>query len=151
VSEGKNRQITVLLVEDDPNDAFLVSTAFQRAVGETTLVHFGDGDSAMRYLAKEAPYDTREDSPKPTMMLLDIKLPKRSGFDVLTWTRGQSNALRRMPILMLTSSGQKSDIDRAFELGATAYLQKPSRPRLLSEMITDLKNFWVKWAEVPEI
>jgi CheY-like chemotaxis protein len=52
---------------------------------------------------------------------------------------------------MLTSSGQKSDIDRAFELGATAYLQKPSRPRLLSEMITDLKNFWVKWAEVPEI
>jgi CheY-like chemotaxis protein len=151
MNEEGNRQLTVLLVEDDPNDALLVSTAFQRAADMTTLIHFGDGDSAIRYLAKESPYDTRDDSPKPTMMLLDIKLPKRSGFDVLTWIRSQSNALRRLPILMLTSSGQKADIDRAFELGATAYLQKPSRPRVLSEMVTDLKNFWVKWAEIPEV
>ncbi len=151
MSEERNRQLTVLLVEDDPNDALLVRTVFERAVGTATLVHFGDGDAAIRYLAKDPPYDTRDDPPKPTMMLLDIKLPKRSGFDVLSWTRSQSSALRRLPILMLTSSGQQADIDRAFELGATAYLQKPSRPRVLSEMVTDLKNFWIKWAEVPEI
>ena len=151
MSDERNRQLTVLLVEDDPNDALLVRRAFERGVGPTTLLHFGDGDSAIRYLAKEPPYDTRNDSPKRTIMLLDIKLPKRSGFDVLSWTRSQSNGLRRLPILMLTSSGQQADIDRAFELGATAYLRKPSRPQVLSEMVTDLKNFWVKWAEVPEI
>ena len=61
------------------------------------------------------------------MMLLDIKLPRRSGFEILSWTRGQTNTLKRLPILMLTSFGRQADIDQAFELGATAYLQKSSR------------------------
>ena len=147
MNQNTLREVTVLLVEDDANDALLVRTALERVGGDLRLVQFGDGDAAVRYLAGQPPYDSRADSPRPTVMLLDIKLPRRSGFEILSWARSQPNALKRLPILMLTSSGQKDDIDRAFELGATAYLRKPSRAKMLSEMMVDLKNFWVKWAE----
>jgi CheY-like chemotaxis protein len=145
------RRITVVLVEDDPNDVLLIRRALERTSGEMTLIHLSDGDAAVQYLAGEGPYENRMESPTPTIMLLDIKLPRRSGFEVLTWARSQSTAAKRIPILMLTSSGQKADIDRAFELGATAYLRKPSRAKMLSELVADLKNFWIKWGEIPEV
>jgi CheY-like chemotaxis protein len=149
--QDPSKHINVILVEDDPNDVFLIRRAFERTGGEMALVHLSDGEAAMQYLAGEAPYDKRALSPSPTIMLLDIKLPRRSGFEVLSWARSQTNATRRMPILILTSSSQKADVDRAFDLGATAYLRKPSRSRALSELVADLKSFWVKWGEIPEI
>ena len=149
--QDPTRRITVILVEDDPNDVLLIRRAFERTGGNMTLIHLSDGDDAIRYLAGEAPYDVRSTSPEPTIMLLDIKLPRRSGFEVLSWARSQSSAAKRIPILMLTTSAQKADVDRAFELGATAYLRKPSRARLLSDMVADLKNFWIKWGEIPEV
>jgi CheY-like chemotaxis protein len=149
--QDPSRRITVVLVEDDPNDVLLIRRAFERTGGEMTLIHLSDGDAAVQYLAGEAPYDNRSISPSPTIMLLDIKLPRRSGFEVLTWARSQPTQAKRIPILMLTSSNQKADIDRAYDLGATAYLRKPSRAKQLSEMVADLKNFWIKWGEIPEV
>ena len=145
------RRITVVLVEDDANDVLLIRRAFEKSAGAIPLVHLADGDAAVRYLAGESPYENRLGSPGPTIMLLDIKLPLRSGFEVLSWARSQPSEVKRLPILMLTSSGQKADIDRAFDLGATAYLRKPSRATLLSELVADLKNFWIKWGELPEL
>lgn len=146
-----SRRITVVLVEDDPNDVLLIRRAFERVGGDMTLIHLSDGDAAIQYLAGEEPYQDRLTSPVPTIMLLDIKLPRRSGFEVLNWARSQPTSAKRIPILMLTSSGQKADIDRAYDLGATAYLRKPSRSKLLSELVADLKNFWIKWGEIPEV
>jgi CheY-like chemotaxis protein len=143
--------MTVVLVEDDPNDATLIRMAFERTAGEMGFVHLSDGDSAVTYLAAERPYEARAHSRTPMLMLLDIKLQRRSGFDVLKWARSQPAPISRLPILMLTSSAEIADVDRAFDLGATAYLRKPSRTKLLSEMVGDLKNFWVKWTETPEI
>jgi|SRR5581483_3598385 len=115
------------------------------------FIHLTDADAAVRYLAGEPPYEYRAHSATKLMVLLDIKLPRRSGFDVLHWVRTQPVPTCRVPILMLTSSDQKADVDRAFDLGATAYLRKPSQTKLLSEMIGDLKNFWIKWGETPEL
>ena len=145
------QRMTVVLVEDDENDAMLIRMAFERTAGEMGFVHLPDGDAAVTYLAGEGAYEGRAHARTPMLMLLDIKLPRRSGFDVLTWARSQPAPICRLPILMLTSSGQTSDVDRAFDLGATAYIRKPSRTKLLSEMVGDLKNFWVKWAETPEV
>ncbi len=146
-----SRAITVVLVEDDPNDAMLIRRAFERTTGEMGFVHLSDGDAAVRYLAGESPYQERLNSTFRLMLLLDIKLPRRSGFDVLHWARTQPAPLCRVPILMLTSSNQRTDVDRAFDLGATAFIRKPSRINLLSEMVGDLKNFWMKWGEMPEV
>jgi CheY-like chemotaxis protein len=146
-----SRRITVVLVEDDPNDVLLIRRAFERTGGEMTLIHLSDGEAAIQYLAGQEPYENRLTSPAPTIMLLDIKLPRRSGFEVLNWVRSQPTPAKRIPILMLTSSGQKADIDRAYDLGATAYLRKPSRSKSLSELVADLKNFWIKWGEIPEV
>ena len=150
-SHGMEQRITVVLVEDDPNDAMLIRMAFERTAGEMGFIHLTEGDAAIKYLAGESPYDTRAQSPAPTMMLLDIKLPRRSGFEVLTWARTQPAPINRLPILMLTSSVQKSDVERAFDLGASAYIRKPSKTKQLSELVGDLKTFWIKWAEVPEV
>jgi CheY-like chemotaxis protein len=149
--QDPSQRITVILVEDDPNDVLLIRRAFERTGGDMALVHLSDGEAALQYLAGEPPYDKRVSSPSPTIMLLDIKLPRRSGFEVLSWARSQTTATRRLPILILTSSTQKADIDRAFDLGATAYLRKPSRSKSLSELVADLKSFWVKWGEIPEL
>ena len=151
VTRFPGQRVTVVLVEDDPNDATLIKMAFERTAGEMGLVHLTDGDAAVTYLAAEGLFEERAHSHTPMLMLLDIKLPRRSGFDVLKWARSQPAPISHLPILMLTSSAETADVDRAFELGATAYIRKPSRTRLLSEMVGDLKNFWVKWTELPEV
>ena len=151
VKRFEEQRITIVLVEDDPNDATLIRMAFERTAGEMGFVHLSDGDAAVTYLAGEGPYEGRVHSRTPMLMLLDIKLPRRSGFDVLKWARSQPAPISRLPILMLTSSAELADVDRAFDLGATAYIRKPSRTKLLSEMVGDLKNFWVKWTETPQI
>lgn len=151
VNRVPTQRMTVVLVEDDPNDAMLVRMAFERTTGDMGFVHLMDGDAAITYLAREGTYEGRTQSRTPMLMLLDIKLPRRSGFDVLKWARSQPAPISRLPILMLTSSAETADVDRAFDLGATAYIRKPSRTKLLTEMVSDLKNFWVKWTEAPEV
>lgn len=151
VTRFPGQRTTVVLVEDDPNDATLIRMAFERMAGEMGFVHLSDGDAAVTYLAAEGVYEERTHLRTPMLMLLDIKLPRRSGFDVLKWARSQPAPISRLPILMLTSSAETADVDRAFDLGATAYIRKPSRTKLLSEMVVDVKNFWVKWSELPEV
>lgn len=84
-------------------------------------------------------------------MLLDIKLPKRSGFEVLLWLRSQGGPIKRLPTLMFTSSKHQVDINLAFERGANAYLTKPDSIRELTSLLGDLKNFWLKRVELPDI
>jgi CheY-like chemotaxis protein len=128
--------ITVVLIEDDANDAMLIRHAFERTKGEMGFVHLSDGDAAMRFLMGKSPHQDRDNSGQRLMVLLDINLPRRSGFEVLQWARSQPVPMCRVPILMLTSSDQKVDVNRAFDLGATAYIRKPSRRNQLSEMIS---------------
>ncbi len=141
----------VLLVEDNSFDVQLIKAALVRTPGEINLVRVDDGDKAVEYLAGTAPFDDREKYPVPITMLLDIKLPKRSGFEVLEWLRSQNGPVKRLPALMLTSSKHQVDINRAFEHGANAYLTKPDSIRELTILLGELKSFWLKRVELPEI
>jgi CheY-like chemotaxis protein len=84
-------------------------------------------------------------------MLLDIKLPKRSGFEVLEWLRSQQGPVRRLPTIMLTSSTQRKDVNHAFERGANAYFAKPESIKDLASLLAEFKNFWLDRSELPEL
>jgi len=110
------RRGSVLLVEDDPNDVALTQRAFERAGFANPLQVLSDGEQAIGYLGGEASYADRNRYPLPILVLLDLKLPRTSGFEVLAWIRGAPN-IRRLPVVVLTSSQQSPDIDRAYDAG----------------------------------
>jgi len=114
----------ILLVEDDPNDA-LIAQRFLRTAGIThRVVHVNDGWEAMLYLAGKTPFNDRSAWPLPVLVLLDLKLPKYTGFDVLTWLHTRPE-LSKLPVVVLTGSVYAEDRRRATELGAIGFEIKP--------------------------
>ena len=89
--------------------------------------------------------------PLPILILLDLKLPRRSGFEVLSWIREQDNGLQRLPIVVLTSSSHSQDVNRAYDLGANSYLVKPGGPDALFDMIQKLDTYWLTINHNPEL
>ncbi|HLK52563.1 MAG TPA: response regulator [Candidatus Angelobacter sp.] len=141
----------ILLVEDNTLDVKLLMAALVRTPGEINLIRVNDGDKAVDYLTGTPPFDDREKYPIPITMMLDIKLPKRSGFEVLEWLRSQPGPIRRLPTVVFTSSQHKVDINKAFDRGANAYLTKPASVKELTSLLGDLKNFWLKKVELPDV
>jgi CheY-like chemotaxis protein len=125
----------ILLVEDSEDDAELIGRAFQKAHIANPLEHAPDGDAAIRALEARA-------GDLPVLVLLDLKLPRRSGFEVLEWIRGNPTT-RRLPVVVLTSSRQTTDVDRAYDLGANSYLVKPVKSDALVEMVRTLNLYWL--------
>jgi CheY-like chemotaxis protein len=140
----------ILLVEDDANDVILIRRAFAKAEIKNPVHTVEDGDAAVAYLGGEGAYADRGDHPLPGVVLLDLKLPRRSGLEVLEWVR-QSPTLRRLPIVVLTSSRESADINRAYDLGANSYLVKPVGFDDLTDLVRILQGYWVGWNERPEI
>src|SRR4051812_41361786 len=116
---------TVLLVEDDLNDIFLVKRAFKMAHLQNPLQVVTDGQEAVNYLKGEAKYSDRTLFPLPKLIVMDIKMPRRTGFEVLEWVKSNRGPLRRIPVVIVSSSNNPTDINRAYELGANAYMVKP--------------------------
>jgi CheY-like chemotaxis protein len=141
----------LLLVEDDDADAVLVGRAIRTAKIGVRLQRVKDGDEAVEYLEGRDAYADRVAYPRPSVILLDIKLPRRNGFEVIAWLRGQPAPLSRTAIVMLTSSGRPSDINRAYELGANSYLRKPELHSELVAIITTFNDFWLSRCALPEV
>ena len=141
---------TILLVEDEADDAQLLIRAFRKAGIGNPIRHVEDGEMAIAYLAGQEPFADRDQSPYPTVILLDLKLPRRSGFEVLEWLRAQPG-LRRLPVVVLTSSGQTEDVNRAYDLGANSYLVKPATAAALQEMVRSLNAYWMTINQTPEL
>jgi len=122
---GRTNRPPVLYVEDDPGDAALMQHAWNRAEMENPLVVLPDAEEGQRYIAGEGHYANRTDHPMPCLILLDLKLPKMmSGLDVLTWIREQPS-FRSLPVVILSSSSERHNIEAAHALGANAYRTKP--------------------------
>jgi len=134
---------TILLVEDNLDDLELIKYAFAKAGIANTLVSVTDGDLAVSFLSGKGAYTDRAQHPLPSLVLLDLKLPKRSGFEVLRFLRGQGST-RHTPVVVLTSSNQREDVERAYELGANSYVVKPVRRDGLLEVAKALDAFWIK-------
>jgi CheY-like chemotaxis protein len=137
---------TILLVDDDSTDVFLLRRAFQKAGMGNRIEVVTDGEQAVAYLAGEGVFADRERHPLPSLVLLDIKLPRKSGFEVLTWLRQQPR-LGSLPVVMLTSSGQAADIGRAYDAGATVYHVKPSAFDELVELVRTFNVHSAIWRE----
>ena len=142
-------QRRVLLADDDENDLILVNRAFQRAKTRVAIYQVSDGEEAIQYLKGEGIYADRTRYPLPDLMLMDIKMPRKSGFDVLSWLRAQPG-LRRLPVVIFSSSRQPEDINRAYELGANTYLVKLVDFSALVELIQRLNDYWIGLAERPD-
>lgn len=140
----------VLLVEDDENDVVFVQRAFKHA-GILNPLHVArNGDEAVDYLQGTGNFADRERFPLPVFMLLDLKMPRRSGLEVLEWVKERSG-LKRIPIVVLTSSKNDADVNRAYELGANSYLVKPVSFEGLIELVKSLQLYWLVLNERPAI
>jgi len=132
---------TILLVEDDSNDVLLLQRAFRRAGLMHALQIVTDGDQAVSYLNGDGEFADRQAHPLPALVLLDLKLPRRSGLEVLEWLRNQPENLKALPVIVLTSSRLSEDVDRAYGLGANSYMAKPSgNYDGLAEMVKNLEK-----------
>ncbi|PYI88377.1 MAG: two-component system response regulator [Verrucomicrobia bacterium] len=147
-----NEVTTFLLVEDDPNDVFFVENGFKKAPVNTRLRSVGDGIEAMRYLKGECEYADREKYPIPDVILLDLKMPRFSGFDFLEWLHSKSpNHQRLIPVVVMSSSAHKEDVERAYALGANSYLVKPVDWNEFRDRIQALGVYWAEHVETPQI
>jgi CheY-like chemotaxis protein len=142
--------IRVLLVEDDPNDIVLTRRAFRKAQLPEPIAVVEDGEQAVAYLGASGDFADRRAHPLPDLVLLDLKLPRRSGLEVLEWLRAQPG-LKRLPVVVLTSSRESSDVNKAYELGANSYLLKPVTFDALTRIVSDLDRYWRELNVGPEV
>ena len=129
----------ILHVEDNPDDVMLMNLAFSRASVPARLQVVNDGDEAIAALQNGALGATGP----PVCVLLDVKLPRVSGLEVLAWIRNQPH-LRRLPVILLTSSSQTKDINRAYDLGANSFLVKPPDLDSLTQLVKTVAHYWVQ-------
>lgn len=134
---------SLLLVEDNDDDVFLMRRALKSAGVDLPLQTAADGQQALDYLAGSGRYADRVAFPLPTVVFLDIKLPHLSGFDVLRSLRAHPEQ-RRIVVIMVTSSNQPADVHLAYELGANSYVVKPASFQALSEFAKAFKDYWLQ-------
>jgi CheY-like chemotaxis protein len=140
---------SILHVEDDPNDVLLVERALRKFDQSTHIHAVSDGDKALLYLSGSEEFANRERFPFPNLVLLDLKMPRKSGLEVLAWIRGQP-ALRRVIVVIFTSSKHDQDVNKAYELGANSYLVKPVGFESLSETIKTVNHYWGTLNQTPD-
>jgi CheY-like chemotaxis protein len=133
----------ILLVEDNLDDIILTRRAFKKAGLTASLWVVEDGELALDYLAGTGAYRNRDRHPWPALVLLDLKLPKKPGLEVLRWVRAQPK-MKDLPIVVLTSSRQLEDIERAYALGANSYLEKPVDLESLQKLVSALHLYWLR-------
>ena len=137
----------ILLVEDDKRDLELTLVALERSQLANEVIVVRDGAQALDYLLREGDFKMREEG-NPAVVLLDLKMPKVNGLEVLQRVRATSS-LRSIPVVMLTSSQEESDVVRSYELGVNAYVVKPVEFKEFVAAIADLGVFWAVLNEPP--
>ncbi len=137
----------ILLVEDDPRDLELTLVALEQSQLANEVVVLRDGAEALDYLQREGDHAGRTEG-NPAVILLDLKLPKVNGLEVLEAVRN-NRALRSIPVVMLTSSQEETDVVRSYELGVNAYVVKPVEFKLFVSAIAELGIFWAVLNEPP--
>ena len=136
----------ILLAEDNEDDVFFFKTAAKKAGWTDPIVVAANGREAMEHLTRFAAED--ESTPRFSLVLLDLKMPFVGGLEVLEWAHGRPE-FRFLPIVVLTSSEQDSDISAAYRLGAASFLVKPSQPERMGELVRVLNAYWNSHNRLP--
>jgi CheY-like chemotaxis protein len=133
---------SVLYVEDEPDDVFFMQRAFKAAAIGHSLITVGDGQQAISYLSGSGCFGDRTTYPLPSLVLLDLNLPERSGFEVLEWMRQQSE-LNDVTVVIFSSSGRPEDLQKAQTLGASGYFIKPPSGLDFTDIARQLHERWL--------
>jgi CheY-like chemotaxis protein len=139
----------ILLAEDEEDYVLLIKHAFAKADIPNPLFVVWNGEEAIAYLKGEGKYSNREEYPLPELMLLDLKMPRVNGFEVLKWMRVQPG-LAALRVLVLTSSDQIRDVNEAYQLGANSFLVKPTDFEDTIQLSRLILDFWLKTSKAPE-
>jgi two-component system, chemotaxis family, response regulator Rcp1 len=142
---ASRRPARVLLVEDNEADVRLTREALREAGEDVRLSSVGDGDQAMHYLRREAGYT---EVPQPDLVLLDLNLPRKSGLEVLDEMRGDGS-LASIPVIVLTSSSARQDVEECYARGANAFVVKPLELDAFMDLIGAILRFWLEIAQLP--
>lgn len=149
LSIDKSR-LPILLVEDTSVDAILLQRAFERLQISNPVHHVRDGEQALDYLLSLHEAEPQDLSPVPALIIMDIKLPKLDGLSVLQNLK-QHDSLKKIPVVMLTTSSQTKDIDIAYEYGANSYLVKPIKFSDFVDTVTTIKEYWLEQNKFPSM
>lgn len=134
--------VDILLVEDNPNDAEMTMRSLKKYYVINEIYHVEDGADALDFLFNEGKYADRENTPKPKVILLDLKLPKVSGFEVLKKIKSDKRT-RDIPVVILTSSREDSDIVESYNLGVNSYIVKPVDFDKFVESVKEIGLYWL--------
>jgi len=130
-------KVPILVVDDNKDDVFFLCRAFEKEGFDNSIIHVWDGQEAVDYLRGENGFEDRSRYPLPSLMVLDIKMPKLNGFDVLQWLLTRDD-LEKFPVVMLSSSPQPEDMERARDLGAADYLTKPVDVEAFGQVVQNI-------------
>jgi CheY-like chemotaxis protein len=134
----------ILLIEDNESHAMLAIRGLSRFSGKHKIIHLEDGEAALEYLFRRGRYTDFKTTPRPQLILLDLRLPKIDGLDVLKQIKEDEN-LRTIPIVILTSSMAEPDINRAYFFFANSYMVKPLDFSEFRDQMVKIADYWLKW------
>jgi CheY-like chemotaxis protein len=138
------RSLRILLVEDNPDHAMLVERSIAESAGTARVTVVGDGEEALSYLQRQGSWSDPEASPRPHLVLLDLRLPRLDGFHVLRTIKA-SPELRAIPVVVLTTSEATLDMSKAYDLHANSYLVKPVDFDRFVALMRDVEGYWLRW------
>lgn len=142
---AKATEPIILIADDDPDDQMFLEKAI-RQHGFTYAIEFvEDGEQLMDYLYQKGKYQQKR---RPTLLILDLNMPRKNGFQALDDIK-QDASLKRLPVLVLTTSSTEEDIIRSYDLGVNAFMTKPFDYKKLVELIGSLKTYWLDMAKLP--
>ena len=148
ILENIKERISVLLVEDDEDDICLVKKAFEKGKILNTLYAVRDGEEAMEFLCHTGRYKNKDKAPRPGIILLDLNMPRMNGHEVLDKIK-KDEELRRIPVIILTTSDAPGDILESYDCGANTFITKPVEFNKFLDAILTLGKYWLSIAEVP--
>ena len=138
---GQHQNYTILLADDSEEDVFLLETALKEGRSTNPVQWVKDGTEVVAYLTGEGRYSDRRTFPFPELIILDVKMPRMSGLEVLEWMRDHPD-FKVIPIIIMSSSGHESDVQRAYLLGANTYFIKPGSFDTLVRLVSTLHEYW---------
>jgi CheY-like chemotaxis protein len=144
VSNDSNR-FPILLAEDNPDDILIIKRAWSKGLIKNMLYIVNNGEEALEFLYKQGEYSN---APTPGLMLLDLKMPRVDGFEVLKTVK-QDAKLKQLPIIVLTTSNREMDIQRAFNLGCNSYILKPVDYEKFLVAVETIQKYWMTICEIP--
>lgn len=139
----------ILLADDSPDDIFLIKSAFKKSGFSDPIYIVQNGEEVLRYLKGEGAYADRRRYPVPHLLLLDLNMPRLSGFEVLSWIRGRQEWMC-LPVIVLTTSFYGPEIKRAYDLGANSFITKPPEFAQLIASLKEVGEHWLRRAILPE-